>query len=90
LVGGGHEPQILGAHDASLCESPCIFHRHHEDQRRKCPNSLDLAQVLGLVWVVLFGDRLQLSVVVADMLCQRAYLLQDGPESRYERLGDVP
>src|SRR5215207_1194691 len=38
---------------------------------------------------MLFGDRFQLSLVVADTLRKRADRLQDGSESRPKRLGNV-
>jgi hypothetical protein len=39
--------------------------------------------------VALLRDRLQLPLVFADALCERADLLQDRPEGCPERLGDV-
>ena len=36
-----------------------------------------------------FRDLLQLALVVADTLCERAYLLEDGSKSRPECLRDV-
>jgi hypothetical protein len=38
---------------------------------------------------VLFRDRLQLSVVIPDTLCQRADLLEEGPKVRPKRIGYV-
>ena len=38
---------------------------------------LDLAQEISL-WIAFLGDHLKLSVVLADVLCERADLLQDG------------
>ena len=52
------------------------------------PIALDLAQELGFR-VVLFRDRLQLAIVLADALRERADLLEDGPQGRQKRLGDV-
>jgi hypothetical protein len=80
LIPGRHQPQI-GAHAAALLEAVGILQRQHEGKRRKRPDSLDLAQELGFR-VVLFADLLQLALVVADTLRQRADLLQDGPKGR--------
>jgi hypothetical protein len=74
--GGGHKPKIC-SHAAALLEAVGISHGEHEGERRERSDPLDLAQELGF-WVVLFGDRLKLSVVFADALGQRADLLQDG------------
>jgi hypothetical protein len=66
-------------------EAVGIFQSEHEGERGKRSNSLNLAQEFGL-WVALFSDGFQLSIVVADTLCQRAYLIQDGSEGRPQRL----
>ncbi len=50
-----------------------ILHGEHEAKRRKRTDPLHLAQELGFR-VALLGDRLQLPLVFADALCQRANL----------------
>ena len=72
LVGGWHEPQVR-PYRAALLEAVRIFHRGHEGERCERPDPLDLPQQIGF-WVVLLADRLQLSVVLADALGERAYL----------------
>jgi hypothetical protein len=68
-----------------------LFQRQHEGKRRKRSDSLDLAQEVGFVWVVLLRDRLQLPLVAPGMrsLSEPISLLQDGLEGRQKRLGDV-
>ena len=66
LVGGRHEPQI-STYGATLLETVGIFQGQHEAERRERSDPLDLPQELGLR-VVLFGDRLQLALIVADTL----------------------
>jgi hypothetical protein len=87
-VGGWHQPQVR-PHRAALFEAVGVFQRQHERKRRKRCDSLHLAQEVGFMRVVLLRDRLQLPLVVADALAQRADLLQDGLERWHERLGDV-
>src|SRR5215212_9108588 len=87
-VGGRHESQVR-PHRAALLEAVGILQAEHEGKRRKRSDSLHLAQKVGFMRVVLFSDRLQLLLVVADALRQRAYLLQDGLERWHERLGDM-
>jgi hypothetical protein len=86
-VGGRHETQIR-AHGAALIEAVGILPGEHEGQRRERPDPLDLPQQCGLRAVPL-GDGHQSPVVLADALTQRADLLQDGPEGRHKRFGDV-
>jgi hypothetical protein len=61
----------------------------YESKCSKRSDSLHLAQEIGFMRVVIFSDGFQLALIVADTLCQRADLLQDGPESRQKRLGYV-
>src|SRR3954454_635886 len=86
-VGGWHETQV-SPHPATLLEAVGILQGEHEGQRRERPYPLHLAQEPRL-GVMLFGDRIKLSVVSTDALGERADLLQDGPQSRTKRLGDV-
>ena len=79
LVGGGHEPQVC-PYRTTLFEAVGIFQGEHERERRERPDPLNLAQELRL-WIALLGDPLKLAVVVADALCQRADLLEDGPRA---------
>jgi hypothetical protein len=65
-----------------------ILQGEHEGKRRERPDPLDLAQELGF-WVVLLRDRLQLAIVLADALGERADLLQDWTKGRQKRLGNV-
>ena len=69
-------------------EAAGILQGEHEGQRRERSDPLDLPQQVRF-WVVLFRDRIQLSVVGSDALRKRADLLQDGPKGRQKRLGDV-
>jgi hypothetical protein len=87
LVPGWHQPQI-GAHAAALFEAVGVLQGEHEGERSERPDPLDLSQELRFR-VALLSDRLQLSVVLADALGERADLLQDGTQSRPKRLGDV-
>ena len=66
-----------------------IFQGQHEGERRERPYPLHLAQELGFSWVALFGDLLQLPLVVSDALGERSDLPQDGFERRRKRFGDV-
>jgi hypothetical protein len=50
-----------------------ILQGEHERERRERADSLDLAQELRF-GVGFLGNRLQLAIVLADTLCQRAYL----------------
>jgi hypothetical protein len=86
-IGGWHESQVR-PHRAALLEAVGILQGEYEGQRRERPDPLDLAQVLRLR-VMLFGDRLKLSIVLTDALGERADLLEDRPQSRPKRLGDV-
>jgi hypothetical protein len=72
-LGGRHESQVR-PHRAALLEAVGILQAEHEGKRRKRSDSLHLAQKVGFMRVVLFSDRLQLPLVVADALRQRAYL----------------
>jgi hypothetical protein len=72
LVGGWHEPQVC-SYRAALLEAVGVLQGEDEGKRRKRPYPFDLAQELRF-WVVLPRDRLQLAIVLADALCERAYL----------------
>ena len=50
-----------------------ILQGEHERERRERPDPLDLAQEIGF-GVAFFGDGLQLAVVLANALGERAYL----------------
>jgi hypothetical protein len=65
-VGGGHKPQ-LRPYRAGPFEAVGILQGEHEGKCRDRPYALDLAQELRF-WVVLFRDRIQLSVVGSDAL----------------------
>ena len=86
-VGGGHKPQVR-SYRAALFEAVGIIQGEHEGQRRKRPCPLDLSQELRFR-IMCFRDLLQLALVVADTLCERADLLEDGSRSRPKRLRDV-
>jgi hypothetical protein len=86
-VGGGHKPQVR-SYRAAFFEAVGIIHGEHERQRRKRPYPLDLSQELGF-GIMCFRNLLQLALVVADTLCERADLLEDGSKSRPKRLRDV-
>jgi hypothetical protein len=83
-VGGRHESQVR-PHRAALLEAVGILQGKHEGQRCKRPNPLDLSQELRF-GIMCFRDLLQFALVVADTLCERADLLEDGPKSRPKRL----
>jgi hypothetical protein len=85
LILGWHKPQVRSYRSAPF-EAVGIFQGEHEGKCCKRSNPLDLAQEISL-WIAHFGDLLQLSVVIADALCQGADLLQDGTQSRHEYLG---
>jgi hypothetical protein len=72
LIHSGHEPQVC-SHRATLLEAVGILQGEHEGERCKRSDTLDLPQQTGFR-IVLFGDLLQLALVVADALCERAYL----------------
>jgi hypothetical protein len=86
--GGGHEEPQVSPYTAAPFEAVGIFQGEHEGKSRERPDPLDLAQEPGF-GVALPGDPLQLSVVFADALGERADLLQDGSEGRQKRLRDV-
>jgi hypothetical protein len=71
-ISGGHEPQVC-SYRAALFEAVGVLQGEHEGERRKRPDALNLAQELRF-GVMLFGDRLQLAIVLADALGERAYL----------------
>jgi hypothetical protein len=80
LISGRHKSQI-STHAAALFETVGILQGEHKSQRCKRSNPLDLAQELGLR-VMLFRDLLQLALVVANTLCQGAYLCSKmGPKA---------
>ncbi len=56
-VGGRHEPQVR-SNRAALLKAVRIFQRQHKGKGSKHPYSLDLAQEVRLMRVVLFRDRL--------------------------------
>ena len=53
LILGRHESQI-SPYAATLCESLRVFQGHHEGERGKRPDPLDLAQEIRF-WIVLKG-----------------------------------
>jgi hypothetical protein len=65
-VGGRHQPQV-GPYRAALFEAVGVLHGEHERERGERPDPFDPPQQIRF-WVVLFRDRLQLSVVLADAL----------------------
>jgi hypothetical protein len=69
---GWNEPQVR-SYRAALCKAVGVLQGQHEGKRREHPDPLDLPQQIRL-WVVLLADRLQLSVVLTDALCEGAYL----------------
>ena len=76
VVSSRHKPQVC-SHGSAFLEAVGILQGEHEGECCKWSDSLDLAQELGF-WVTFFGDLLQLSVVLADALGERADLLEDG------------
>jgi hypothetical protein len=75
-IAGWHEPQI-STYAAAPFEAVGVLYGQHERERRKRTDPLDLAQELRF-WVMLFRDRFQLSLVVADTLRKGADRLKDG------------
>ena len=72
LIPGGYEPQVH-SYTAALFEAVRILQGEHERERRERPDPLDLAREIGF-GVAFFGDGLQLAVVLANALGERAYL----------------
>src|SRR5215203_684519 len=85
MIPGRYQPQVC-PHRAALLEAVGIFQGEHEGERRERPDPLHLAQERGFLWVVLLGDRFELSVVSADALGERADRLEDRLESRTQGL----
>src|SRR5215218_7641305 len=81
------QPQV-SPYRAALLEAVGVFNCEHEGERRERPYALDLAQEPGFR-VALPTDPLQLSVVLAYALGERADLLQDGTQGRQKHLRDV-
>jgi hypothetical protein len=84
LISGRYKPEVR-SHAAAPFEAVGIFQRKHEGKRCECSNPFDLTQEISF-WVVLLADGLQLTIILADTLRQRADRLQDGPKGRPQRL----
>jgi hypothetical protein len=80
LIPGGHKPQVC-SYRAALCKAVGIFQGEHEGKRGKRSDPLHLAQELRF-GVMCIRDLLQLALVVANTLCQGAYLCSKmGPKA---------